>query len=61
MFYTWTASEVSRNNNAAWAFNEYEKFLSKTVKREGKLQAFLNEVLHENNVTNSYCMAAVIN
>lgn len=45
----WTALEVSRNNNAAWVLNEYEKFLPKTAKRKGKMQVFLDEVLHENN------------
>lgn len=60
-FYMWMASDVARNNNALWAFRECEKSLPETVKREGKLQVFLSEVLHENTVPNSYCIAAVIN
>lgn len=61
IFYTWMASDVARNNNnTLWAFSEYEKFLPKTVKREGKPQVFLSEVLNENTVPNNYWMAAVM-
>lgn len=60
-FYMWMSSDTARNNNAIWAFSGYEKFFPKTVKREGKPQVFLSEVLHENTVPNIYCMAVVIN